>query len=135
MKLRNGFVSNSSSTSFIVIGEPPKKIKSIEISSTVAKTILKDLKVSPPQTPSKYYLTAFSYDYCPPGENVHAYLYGSISGEAMDEQGFIEVADDIYIEHKHFYPTISKFENEVAAVAKKWRIGKYKIVYDDEAKC
>lgn len=48
MKIRNGFVSNSSSSSFIVVGRPAKsnRVRSAKLTKDQVKTAIKELKES-----------------------------------------------------------------------------------------
>lgn len=116
MKIRSGFVSNSSSSSYIVIGKAPTECRYIRLNSRQAHTIVEYIennKENPCDIPwsadQDIYLTEFlsdAGDLCfeiPKKYNAYVYCWGGHTGPYSEEY-FDVLAESEY--NGYFHPDV-----------------------------
>jgi len=136
MKCRVGFVSNSSSSSFIVIGkEPEKNITYVKLEKEMARKIIKNLKIDW-DGKKDVYLTGFIDECYPVDESWEEYL--SCSCVYVGSPDYININEDFIIDpifvfkgdlQKNFYK--KKFIKEVKKLAKEFKIKNYTLEVAD----
>ena len=134
MKARTSFVSNSSSSSFIVIGKEPdkKRINSVKLSKEVAAKLTKKLKIKWDGKKSVYVTGFLHDDYL---EGAHIYLEGDIVSFEENKEEYVNLSEDYWAEDNPIFIykgdldskfSIRKFIKEVRRIARDLKI-KYRL--------
>lgn len=112
MKIRNGFVSNSSSSSFLVVGAPPQGGTFVKLTKEQAKKVaafitnenFNRVKISTakPLYLTKFYSDGSQRDVITNWSSLETYEYvpGGHGGPYFEED-FIELEDEVWIRKDH----------------------------------
>lgn len=108
MKKRISFVSNSSSSSFIIIDKIPKNVNYVQLTDEkVLSKIAKDLEIE--KLEGNIYLTQFIAD-CTDlyedfhkelGSKLYSYQEGGCGGWPYDEEDYVEIGDEVFLLKEH----------------------------------